>query len=289
MIGLLLFLFFIALVIGIFALIKGSIKILKIPNRKTALIVIVASFILLIFTASMLDGPEEAAGKSNIGEPELEEEITDETDTNEGNEGNEGNEAEEEIVEDEPVEEEVEPEPEPQPIPEAISYSGTGDDVIIIEKPEEGPVVLYVKANSEGRHFSITGYDDNDNRTNLFVNTTDPYEGITLDASGTTALLEISGQGAWEIESRSMRSLRVLDAPGTIEGSGDDLVQVAGNSSLAAIKGNAEGRHFSVKGYNPSPSLMVNTTDSYEGTVRVAKDTFLLEITAVGDWSVNME
>ncbi|WP_439312439.1 hypothetical protein [Virgibacillus sp. W0181] len=33
----------------------------------------------------------------------------------------------------------------------------------------------------------------------------------------------------------------------------------------------------------------VNTSEAYEGTTRVEKDTMLLEITAVGDWSITLE
>ena len=149
--------------------------------------------------------------------------------------------------------------------------------------------MLYIKGNDAGRHFSVTGYDDNDNRTNLFVNVTDPYEGITLDPSGTTTTLEISAQGSWTIESRSAFSARVIEAPGTINGTGDEVLLVEGSPSLATIKGNPNSRHFSVLGYNPKRSLLVNTTDPYEGTVRVERDTFLLEINAVGDWEITLE
>lgn len=189
----------------------------------------------------------------------------------------------------EEVESEPEPEPEPEPIPEAIVYEGTGDSVIKIEKTEDGPVVLFIKGNGEGRHFAVKGYDDDDDPTELFVNTTDPYEGITLDPGGTTKMLEITGKGTWSIESRSIRSMRVVESPGSIEGIGNEVLLVEGNPSLAHIKGNSGERHFAVKSYNPSRDLLVNTTDAYEGTTRVEKAVFILEITAIGDWSIELE
>lgn len=185
--------------------------------------------------------------------------------------------------------EETEPVPEPLPIPEAIVYEGTGDDVIKIEKPEDGPVVLFIKGNAESRHFAVKGYDNNDNSTELFVNTTESYEGITLDPSGLTTLLEISGNGSWTIESRSVRSMRVIESPGSIEGNGDEVLLVEGNPSLAKIKGNSQERHFAVKSYNPNRSLLVNTTEVYEGTTRVEKNAIILEITGTGDWSIDLE
>lgn len=201
--------------------------------------------------------------------------------------------AEEPIVEEEPEEEPIEPAEEeiyePEPVPDPIIYTRNGDDIIKIEKPEDGPVMLYIKGNDDSRHFSVKDYDANDNRTNLFVNTTSPYEGITLDSEGTTVLLEIKAQGSWTIESRSVRSARVIESPGSINGTGDEVLLVKGDSSSATIKGNPNARHFAVKGYNPNRNLMVNTTDAYEGTVRVARNTFLLEITAEDDWEILLE
>lgn len=210
------------------------------------------------------------------------------------NEGNQNNEATSEENAnnqggEKASEEQPEEESEPEPIPDPNKYEGTGDSVIKIESPDEGPVVLYVKGNSEGRHFAVKGYDENDNQTELFVNTTDAYEGITLDPSGTTTVLEIKAQGSWVVEARSYRSMRTIESPGSIEGSGDEVLLVEGDTTLATISGNKEGRHFAVKGYNPRADLLVNTTDVYEGTTKMSKDTFLLEVIAGGDWSIEIE
>lgn len=202
-------------------------------------------------------------------------------------EANDATETEKE--EEEEVEPEPEPEPEPAPVPEAIVYEGNGDDVIKIEKTEEGPVVLFIKGNEESRHFFVKGFDDNDNSTELFVNTTDIYEGITLDPRGTTTLLEISRKGPWTIESRSVRSMRAIESPGSIEGTGDEVLLVEGNPSLAKIKGNSGERHFAVKSYDPDKDLLVNTTDAYEGTTRISKDAIIIEVTAIGEWTISLE
>lgn len=273
MIDFLILLLLVALIIGVIALIKGSLNKLRIPNRKVALIVIAASFLLMIIFIGFTTPPEQEIPEENQLEEVGDEEEVEET--------------EEELEEVEEVAPEPEPEPEPETVPDPIVYSGSGDNVIRIEKPEEGPVVLFIRGNQDRRHFAVTGYDENDNYTNLFVNTTDPYEGITMDPSGTTVLLEINGSGFWEIETRSVRSLRVLED--SLEGSGDEVVQVVGDPSTATISGNSEQRHFAVIGYNPNPSLLVNTTDVYDGTVRVSRGTFLLEITAPGNWSVSVD
>ena len=45
-----------------------------------------------------------------------------------------------------------------------------------------------------------------------------------------------------------------------------------------------------VKSYGMNGNeLMVNTTDTYSGTVMVKGEPFMLVITAVGDWSITLE
>lgn len=235
----------------------------------------------LLIAAIIGSGDDEEV--TNVAEPEAE--VQQESNEPEQSEQNEPTpEVEPETVEEEP--EEV-VEPEPLPIPDANTYEGSGDDVIQIEKPEDGPVMFYVKGNDGARHMAIEGYDENDNRTSLFVNTTVPYEGITLDPQGTTTLLEISASGPWTIEARSTRSARTLID--TIEGNGDEVILVDSDASVASIAGNPNERHFSVTGYSPNRNLMVNTTDVYDGTVRMDRDTILLEVTAAGDWTISLE
>ncbi len=81
----------------------------------------------------------------------------------------------------------------------------------------------------------------------------------------------------------------MLDIPGTIEGTGDDVNVLDGPlRDLAHIKGNEQKTNFVIWGHGSSSDLLVNTIDSYEGTVVLAEDTILLEITAVGTWSIEV-
>ena len=52
---------------------------------------------------------------------------------------------------------------------------------------------------------------------------------------------------------------------------GDEVLQVGGSPSQATITGNPDAQYFGVFGYNPGNNLLVNTTDVYQGTVRVAQ------------------
>ncbi len=261
------FLGLILFVVGVIAIFKNGLPALRIPNRITGVVLLGVAIVFFAVGAP----PEE-------GEPTVPPvaQTEDPTPT--------------------PAEEEPEPVPTPapveeeiEPVPDAIVYTGTGDSVIKIEKPEEGPVMLYIKGNDTERHFAVTGFDADDNRTTLFVNTTNQYEGITLDPGGTTDLLEIKGYGSWIVESRSIRSARIVESPGSISGTGDEVLLVEGDPTLATIEGNPDARHFAVLGYSPNRNLMINTTDVYKGTVRVQRGTFVLEINAVGDWNISLE
>ncbi|MCD8510571.1 MAG: hypothetical protein LRY73_12335 [Bacillus sp. (in: Bacteria)] len=173
-------------------------------------------------------------------------------------------------------------------VAEPVVYTGSGDDFIDIDVPFDGAFLLEITGNSDGRHFAVEGFDAADNRTHLFVNTTDPYSGVLLDPQGTTSSFEISGSGSWEITIRSLNSARTVTD--SITGTGDEVLLVTGETRRAKIEGNPNARHFAVQAYHPNGGdLLVNTTDVYEGTVRMSPDTFLIEITAVGSWSIEIE
>src|SRR5690606_17817533 len=119
-----------------------------------------------------------------------------------------------------------------------------------------------------------------------------PYEGITpLDFrdSEETTRLEVTAVGPWQIEVRPLTSARVIEAPGSLSGIGDEVLFIDGEPDTALISGNAAGRHFAVHAYGDSIDLLVNTTDPYEGRVIVPRDALLLEITAEGAWEVTFE
>ena len=165
-------------------------------------------------------------------------------------------------------------------------FEGNGDSVISLNNRSDA-WVLYVKGNSEERHFSVKGYDASGNSTELFVNTTDSYEGITIDPSQSTTLLEIKATGSWTIEQRSSFTLDSISEGQTYYGNGDNVILVKSYGTSAYIQGNDAGRHFSVKSYgSKSSKLLVNTTDPYNGTVLLKGDPYLLVIKAKDNWTI---
>lgn len=177
------------------------------------------------------------------------------------------------------------------PITEPNIYEGSGDSVIDIVAPEGNNdiFILYVKGNAESRHFAVKGYDSDSNKTQLFVNTTDPYEGKTIDSSLKTVQLEITASGDWYIEARSLFACPKITPSSLVESVGDEVLLVSGEPNTARISGNASGRHFAVKAHGSTSDLLVNTTDPYEGTTKIKSDTFILEVKAEGGWQINLE
>ena len=104
--------------------------------------------------------------------------------------------------------------------PEPVVYTGNGDDVIEITPPDD-LWAFRISGNSGAHHFSVTGYAENGEYNDLFVNTTEPYSGITLDQSQTTTMLEIKAEGEWTVELISFGVLDVIYGGDTYTGTGD--------------------------------------------------------------------
>ena len=163
------------------------------------------------------------------------------------------------------------------------SIEGAGSDVIFLSGDSQD--LATITGNAAERYFGVQGYNGG---RNTLVNTTDAYEGTVLLHQDTLVLV-VSAEGAWEIQILPLASARILEVPGVIGGSGDDIIILTGGTpDTATITGNAAERHFAVFGYNNGRDLIVNTTDPYEGTVMLHPDTLLLEIKATGPWSVEV-
>ena len=179
----------------------------------------------------------------------------------------------------------------PSQTPEPITVSGTGDMIVDAENPYNVAIV-HILGNSCGRFFAVTNYDNNGQKIDLLVNTTDPYDGIRpidFHQDKHTTRFEINSSCEWQISILPLISVRSLTVPGTISGSEDDVIALLGGTpDLATVKGNSGSRFFAVVGYGSSADLLVNTTDPYEGTVMLSSDTIILEIQSVGEWSIEV-
>lgn len=178
--------------------------------------------------------------------------------------------------------------PEPEAIPEPVVYSGSGDNVLEIDPPE-GPYFFHITGNSGAHNFAVKAYDSAGEYLELLVNTTEPYEGITLDGTLTTSLLEISAEDDWTIELLPAAYIPSYTSGDTITGNGDTVFYVSDIGKTADISGNSDAHHFAVRAIsNYGYDLLVNETEPYSGKVKLDTDTFLFVVTAESDWAITL-
>lgn len=180
----------------------------------------------------------------------------------------------------------------PTPAPEPIILTGSGDDIVDVEK-WPGPALARITGNSASAHFAVINYDADGNQIDLLVNTTDPYTGMRpldlLDNQHTTRF-EVMATGDWTIEVLPfLENATQVEVPGTVSGTGDSVLILLAEAATATVTGNTAGSHFAVIGYGGLfPDLLVNTTDPYEGEVLVDRNSRVFVVTAVGDWTIEL-
>lgn len=153
-------------------------------------------------------------------------------------------------------------------------------------------MLAYISGNAGAGYFGVTSYGAGQQYLDLLVNATDPYVGIRpidFDAGEMTTLLEVQAEGPWEIELYSLADARVLGTPGSISGSGDEVVALRGGPTTVYVEGNQVGSYFGVFGLGSTWDLLVNETDPYAGRTLVDSGVTFLEIQAVGPWSIVAE
>lgn len=176
-------------------------------------------------------------------------------------------------------------------------YSGSGDDVVKISKPGRASDPVIVTATHSGSgHFAIWGLGSGQKKNDLLVNTIGHYQGRTLldaavfDQKVTSTHLEISANGPWTVEIRSLGTARTMSTNRTT-GAGDDVLQWNGTGAIATIKHNAAG-HVGVWAREADGDyldLLVNTIGPYHGTVTVPAGTRVVTLEGEGTWSIEVD
>lgn len=169
----------------------------------------------------------------------------------------------------------------------ANGYSGSGDDYFEIT-PLDELWYMEITGNASSNHFAVKGYDASGGYAKLFVNTTDPYSGSVFELEQSTRILEITASGDWTVRLKPLSGAPVLTANEVYSGSGDAVLLVPAGCTSAKITGNGGSNHFAVKGYGDYYDLLVNTTDPYNGTVRLERNTVVLTVTAEGGWQITV-
>ncbi|MCL2373485.1 MAG: copper amine oxidase N-terminal domain-containing protein [Defluviitaleaceae bacterium] len=168
---------------------------------------------------------------------------------------------------------------------DARVFTGDGDDVVALSAFPEA-YVFVITGNDAARHFSVRAHGY---RSSLLVNTTAAYHGITYAQGQDTETLEITATGNWTIVQKPLSATRSISAGETITGNGDEILRILSHGQTATVEGNSAGRHFAVRSHGARRSLLVNTTNEYSGRVMLRGEYTMLEVTAVGDWTIAFE
>lgn len=169
----------------------------------------------------------------------------------------------------------------------ANGYSGSGDDYFEIT-PLDELWYMEITGNATSNHFAVKGYDASGGYAELFVNTTEPYSGSVFELEQSTRMLEVTASGDWAVRLKPLSGAPVLTANEVYSGAGDAVLLVPVGCTSAKITGNGGSNHFAVKGYGDYYDLLVNTTDPYNGTVRLDRNTVVLTVTAEGGWQITV-
>lgn len=178
--------------------------------------------------------------------------------------------------------------------PEPLVFSGSGDSVQDFDLTSfQGIAIAHITGNASSSYFAVESYDENGETVDLLVNTTDPYDGYVpvnfIDYQKANRF-QITASDDWTITLLPIHPAFVhsLDVPGSISGTGDDVILLFGDPDTAKINGNASSQYFAVESYGTNWDLLVNTTDPYEGIVILSKDAWILQVTASDPWTIEI-
>ena len=79
-----------------------------------------------------------------------------------------------------------------------------------------------------------------------------------------------------------------ISADSNYSGYGDAVLLIKSHGTTAHITGNSSEHHFAVWTYGVNNDLLVNTTESYDGTVMISGSPVLLVVKAVGEWTIQL-
>jgi hypothetical protein len=177
------------------------------------------------------------------------------------------------------------------PLPQPISFQGTGDSVVDVVK-WRGPAILHAR-HSGYANFAIWNYGEDNQKIDLLVNTIGNYDGYLavdfLDREMTTRFA-VTADGPWQLDLLPLESAEIVDVPGTISHAGDYVFWLRSRSKADLLKAQSSPQmsNFAVYAYSKSGGrdLVINEIAPYSGTVPIAPDTFLVVVTAEGQWTL---
>lgn len=166
------------------------------------------------------------------------------------------------------------------------TFNGGGDDVVRLTTTG----ARIVTANYAGSgNFVVKALDASNQENDLLVNTIGAYQGTTpLDfGDSQTVALQVNASGPWSIVVRD--AIAAPSFTGSTSGHGDAVLISQGPSGVATISHDGHD-NFVVKTVTRSggEDLLVNEIGAYSGRQPWPDGPAFVEITADGNWTINI-
>lgn len=178
--------------------------------------------------------------------------------------------------------------PKPPP-PTVYKYSGRGNKILSIKKPEAGAALISFSHKGTS-NFIVMQLDAALTETENLVNEIGPYSGKTildLEDGSETLKLKITADGTWTVVIKALSETRELEG---LQGSGraDDVLLYFGSAGVATLthKGTS---NFIVTYYNEDGGEnLVNEIGRYTGESVLPAGPGFLQIKADGAWTIKV-
>ena len=187
---------------------------------------------------------------------------------------------------------------EQEDIPDPIVYTGSGNETIDLNIPEDfGLFVFHITGNASGEYFSVLGLNSDGDTVAGLINTEYVYDGITVDWSQLTATLQIEATGDWTVSVESMHSLPTADTGETVSGTGDTAYLFIGANPDGTVDMTWDGERddFMVGAYVLVTdgnivyrSWASETSGAYEGANTTRGHPLLVVVRADSSWTITI-
>lgn len=176
------------------------------------------------------------------------------------------------------------------PAPKPRTYRGTGDRILKVRKPEDGPVAV-VATHTGSSNFQIEAIGaEGPDAAQLLVNEIGRYTGTTLmdveDGQDTTRI-KVTADGSWRLKLTPLAALPKFTAKKA--GSGDAVLVYQGTDGTASFRHTGQS-NFIVSVYTgDGGDQLVNEIGRYAGEDFMPEGPAVVEITADGRWSIRVD
>lgn len=179
----------------------------------------------------------------------------------------------------------------PPPAVKSVKYSGKGNKVLKIRKPETGVVLMTTTIKGPSDNNTVYSLDDELEENDLLVNTIGSYKGTTLldDSGEETTRLKIEVSGSWTIVLAPLNTARRVTT--TAAGSKDDVLIYASDSpailNFTSLSGDSNVTAYWIT--EGSSDLVVNDIGKFKTESAMTAGPGVLQISSDGKWSFKID